>query len=96
MLWDRVGLNVVGWGWARGRTHHTQHKPISIVINHKFIRPSAISMLGDFSLSQIGQPKLAQPNFHTLYKVASAHPSMNYFQIFWCHMIDETFSHPYI
>ena len=39
---------------------------ISIVINHKFIRPSAISMLWDFSLSQNGQPILAQPNFHTL------------------------------
>ena len=29
-------------------------------------------------------------------KVASAHPSMNYFQIVWCDMIDETLSHPYM
>ena len=92
----------IGWGWislggagARGGTRHTQHKPISIIINNKFIRPSAISLLGDFSLSKNGQPILAQPNFHTLYKVASAHPSMNYFQIFGV-IIDETFSHPYI
>ena len=48
MLWDRVGLNVVGWGWGKSGTHHTQHKPISIVINNKFIRPLAISMLGDY------------------------------------------------
>ena len=34
--------------------------------------------------------------FIPLTKVASAHQSINYFQIFWCHMIDETFSHRYI
>ena len=63
MLWERVGLG--GWR-ARGGTRHTRHKPISIIINHKFITPPAISTLGDFSLSQNGQPILAQPNFHTL------------------------------
>ena len=87
----------LGGAGARGGTRHTQHKPISIVIDHKFIRPSAISMLGDFSLSQNGQPILAQPIiFIPFTKVASAHPSMNYFKLFLCHMIDETFSHPYI
>ena len=29
-------------------------------------------------------------------KVGSTHSSMKYFQIFWCHMIDETFSHIYL
>ena len=32
----------------------------------------------------------------TLYKNGSAHPSITYFQILWCHMIDETLSHPYM
>ena len=41
-------------------------------------------------------PTGGQPNFIPSTKVASAHPSINYFQIFWCHMIDETFSHLYI
>ena len=66
--------------------------PISIVVNHKFIRPSVIYMLGDFSLIQNEQPILAQPNFHTLYKVASAHPSMNYFQSLYVNF-PENFSH---
>ena len=30
--------------------------------------------------------------FIPLTKVASAHRGITYFQIFWCHMIDETFS----
>ena len=34
--------------------------------------------------------------FIPLTKVTSAHRSINYFQILWCHMIDETFSHPLI
>ena len=75
-------------------------QPISIRINHKFITPPAISTLRGFSLSQNRQPTLAQPNFHIPFtKVASTHPSIKYFQIFWCHkkiMIDETFSHTYL
>ena len=43
-------------------------QPISIIINHKFITPPAISTLRDFPLVQNRQPTLAQPNFHTLYK----------------------------
>ena len=31
-----------------------------------------------------------------LTKLVSAHPSINYFQIYWYHMIAHTFSHPYI
>ena len=64
---------------------YTQHKPISIISNHKFIRPSVISKLGDFS----PQPIHAQPNFRTLFffffltKVANAHPSLKYFHIMW-------------
>ena len=57
---------------------------------------STISTLGDFSLSQNGQPILAQPNFHTLYQSGQCSPKHEFFQICWCHMIDQTFSHPYI
>ena len=28
MLWDRVGLSVVGWVGARGGTRHSWDKPI--------------------------------------------------------------------
>ena len=68
LLWDGGGVE---WGWVgRGQElghviHSTNPYPS---YNHKFIRPSAISLLGDFSLSLNGQPILAQPNFHTLYK----------------------------
>ena len=40
------GLGVVGWGGARGGTCHKKHKPITMIINHNFIRPSGISTLG--------------------------------------------------
>ena len=90
--WGWVWL---GWAGARGGTRHIWHKPISITINHKFTRPSAISTLGDFSISQNGQPAiLAQPNFHTLNKSGQCSPKHRQFSDFWCHMIDETFSHP--
>ena len=69
-----VGWGGIGWGGARGGTRHTQQKPISIISKHKFIRPSAISMLRDVSLSQNGQLILAQPNFHTLYKSGQCSP----------------------
>ena len=49
----------------------------------------AISMLGDFSLSQIGQPNLAQPDFHTLYKSGQCSPKHELFLDFFffcvCH-----------
>ena len=97
MLWDRVGLSVVGWGGARGGTRHTWHKPIPIIINHKFTRPSSISIRWETSRSaKLDSQFLRNLIFKPLTKVASTHPSINYFQIFWCHMIDETFSHPYI
>ena len=79
MLWDRVGLSVVGWG---GGKRWDMSKPISIIINHKFTRPSAISTLEDFSLSQNRQPILHNLIFIPLTKVASAHRSINYFQFF--------------
>ena len=82
MLQDRVGLNVVGWGWGKRWDTSYTAQPISIVINHKFIRPLAISMLGDFSLSQIGQPNLAQPNFQTLYKSGQCSPKHELFSDF--------------
>ena len=53
MLWDRVGLSVVGWAGARGGTRHSYgygHKPISIITNHKSPDYHVISSLGDFSL----------------------------------------------
>ena len=65
--------------------------------HHKFARPSSISMLGNFSLSQNGQPILAQPNFHTLNKSGQCSPKHQIFSDFFgVIMIDETFSHPYI
>ena len=49
MLRDRVGLSVFGWGGDKvGHVVHvTNPYP-----NHKFTRPSSISTLGDFSLSE--------------------------------------------
>ena len=73
---------MVGWldgAGSRGGTRHTRHKPISIIINHKFITPPAISTLGDFSLSRNGQPILAQPNFHSLYKSGQCSPKHKLF-----------------
>ena len=96
MLWNRVGLSVVGWRGARGGTRHTRHKPIPIIINHNFTRPSSISTLGDFSLAQNGQPILSQRNFHTLNKSGQAHRSITYFQILVSYMVDEYFSYPNI
>ena len=71
----------LGWAWvwlggagARGGTRHTRHKPIPIIINNKFTRPSAISTLGDFSFSQNGRPILAQPNCHILNKSGQCSP----------------------
>ena len=79
MLWDRVGLRVVEWVEARGGTRPSWHKPISIIINHKFTIPLLISTLGDFLLSQNGQPILAQPNFHTLNKSGQCSPKHTLF-----------------
>ena len=70
-------------------THHN-HCPSYSIINSSHHRQ--FPMLRDFSLSQF----LRNLIFTSFTKVASAHPSINYFQIFWCHMIDETFSHSYI
>ena len=82
MLWDRVGLSVVGWVGARGGTCYSWHKPLSIIINHKFPIPSSISTLRDFSLSQNGQPILAQPNFQTLIKSGQCSPKHKLFSDF--------------
>ena len=82
MLWDRVGFSVVGWAGTRGGTRHTWHRPIPIIINNKFTRPSSISTLGDFSLSQNGQPILAQLNFHTLKKSGQCSPKHKLFSDF--------------
>ena len=72
-------------------------QPISIIINHKFITPPAISTLRDFSLSQNRHPTLAQPNFHTLYKRGQYSLKHKLFSDFvGVIMIDETFSHTYL
>ena len=54
-------------------------QPISIIINHNFITPRAISMPRDFSLSQNRQPILAQLNLHTLYKSGQCSPKNKLF-----------------
>ena len=58
------------WGWVgRGkRWDMSCHKPISIIINQTISN----SIPRDVSLS--GQPILAQPNFHTLYKSGQCSP----------------------
>ena len=82
MLCNRVGLSVVGWGGARGGTRHTLHKPIPIMINNKFTRPSSISTLGTSRLAKMDSQFLRSLIFTPLTKVASAHRSINPFQIF--------------
>ena len=75
---------------------HTQHIPYpsSVIINsshhQQFVR------WGTFRSAKTDSQFLRNLIFTPFTKVASAHPSMNYFQICWCHMIDETFSHTYI
>ena len=81
----------------------TQHKPISI-INHKFIRQSVIYTLGGWGTSHPAKMDiqfLSHLIFKLFTKVVSARPSI--FSGFcvcvyvtMCHMIEETFSHPYI
>ena len=92
-LWRYCGM---GWGEARGGTRHTQHKSISIIINNKFVITSAVSTLGVLSFSGDGQPVFAQPNFHTFNKSGPCSPKHVLFSYYLCHMIDGTFSHPYI
>ena len=62
---------------------HSTTQCISIISNHKFITPLAISTLRDFSLSQNRQPILAQPNFHTLYKSGQCSPKHKLFSVFF-------------
>ena len=83
--WGDGTCCAIGWGWVwlggaeeRGGTRHTRHKPISIIINHEFTGPSLISTLGD-SLSQNGQPILAQPNFHNLNNSSQCSPKHKLF-----------------
>ena len=88
--WWGFGTCGIGWGWEWldgwgqevGHVIHAWHKPISIINNHKFTIPSSISTLGDFSLSQNGQPILAQPNFHTLNKSGQCSPKHKLFSDF--------------
>ena len=61
MLWDRVGLGVVEWVGARGGTRPSWHKPISIIINHKFTIPSSISTLGTSRSAKMDSQFLHNP-----------------------------------
>ena len=82
MLWDRVGLSVVGWVGARGGTRHSWHKPISIIINHLTINsPYHCQFLrwGNSRSTKIDSQFLRNLIFIPLTKVASAHRSINYF-----------------
>ena len=56
-----------GWvgGGKRWGTSFTTETHIHHIVNHKFTIPSSISTLGDFSLSESGQPILVQPNLYT-------------------------------
>ena len=84
----------LGGALARGGTRHTQHKPISIIINNKFLRPPGILRWGSSHWAKMDSQFLRNLiSFIPLTEVANAHPSINYFHICWCHMIDETFSH---
>ena len=100
--WGDGTCCAIGWGWVwlggwGQEVGHVLHGTNPFIINHKFTKPSSISTLGDFSLSQNGQLILAQPNFHTLNRSGQCSPKHKLFSFFfWCHMIDETVSHPYI
>ena len=97
MLWDRVGLNVVGWGWdKRWDTSYTAQTNIhrNLIINSS--DHQQFLCWGTSRSAKMDSQFLRNLIFIPFTKVASAHPSMNYFQTFWCHMIDDTFSHPYI
>ena len=76
MFWDRVGLAVIEWGGGkRWDTLYTAHTHVHYN-NHRFIRPSAISTLGNFSLSQNTHPIPVQPDFNTVHK--SGHFSLKH------------------
>ena len=70
----------VGWGQEVGHVIHSTNS--SIKIDYEIIRPLAISTLGDFSLSQNGQPILVQSNFCTLNKSGQCSPKHKLFSFF--------------
>ena len=77
MLWDRVGLRVVGWVGARRGTRHSWHKPISIInspYHRQFLR------WGTSRSAKLDSQVLRNLIFIPLTKVASAHRSINNFQ----------------
>ena len=76
------------------KPRHSQHNP-SIIINHSSHHRQFL-LWGTSRLAKMDNQFLGNLIFIPFTKVASAHPSMNYFQISWCHMINQTFSHPYI
>ena len=97
MLWDRVGF---GCGWVgRGEEvghviHIINQYPSLLIINSPYLRQ--FLRWGTSRSAKIYSQFLRNLIFIPFTKVASAFPSINNFQICWCHMIDETFSHPYI
>ena len=85
--WGGFGTCGIGWGWVWlggwgqevGHVIHGTNPYTCIISNHKFTIPSSISTLGYFSLSQNGQPILAQPKFHTLNKSGQYSPKHKLF-----------------
>ena len=75
---------------------HTQYSqyPSELIINSshywQFLR------WGAFHSAKTDSRLLRNLIFIPFTKVASTHSSMKYFQICWCHMVDETLSHTYL
>ena len=70
---------------------HKQHNPSELIINSSHHRQ--FLRCGTFRSAKADSQFLRNLIFIPFTNVASAHPSISYFQIFGCRMIDETFSH---
>ena len=94
MLWDRVGW--VGRGQDLGHVIHGTNPypyPSWLIINSS--DHQQFLCWGTSRSANMDSRFLRNLILIPITKVASAHPSIYHFQIFR-HMIDETFSHPYI
>ena len=80
MLWDSVGLNVVGWGWGkRWDTSYTAQTHIhrKLIINSS--DHQQFLCWGTSRSAKMDSQILAQPNFHTLYKSGQCLPKHELF-----------------
>ena len=75
---------------------HTQYNqyPSELIINSSHHRQ--FLRWGAFHSAKTDSRLLRNLIFIPFTKVASTHSSIKYFQISWCHMIDETFSQTYL